>query len=377
MADDVRGERNMIRYWRFPLLLVAVTMSFHGSAATSPAGIRSVGEPLIVLAATTDSTPTAQTPAQRTPRSPVTAPTTTFVAPGPSDPRIVAWIDPNKPLESYPKYRISLQVGQDSDGKNIERDITTFPDPGYRDPNTAEFTVVRTIDPEHADGKAFRHRILDGMSYRQDSNYQSARAFITSDWSATSPFVLRDGVPYWAAFAVYVDNDHPFDGSGDHIAIMGLGHSVGSKNVQGMHKIDLRKDGKLRFWINSNSVLDGTDATRKGSVFDFPIQKGVWNYIVIQWKYEWDEARVPYTRLWRAIGDGSPVQIVDTNIPNAFRESAGYHPWKFGLYMWDIKNGWGSSPTRTIYTKGLYLFKDEPGVPTLNPDSLVALLRSI
>ena len=302
---------------------------------------------------------------------------TAGAAPGPNDPRTVAWIDPNRPLDGYPKQLLSLQAGQDSDGKNVERDLSTFPDPGYRDPNTSEFTVMRTADPERPAGKAFRHKILDGMSYRQDASYRSARASIMSRWSAASPAVLHDGVPYWAAFAIYVGNDHPLDGGGDHISILSLGHSVGSKNVQSMNKIDLLKNGNLRFWVQSNGVLDGADATRIGSTFDFPVQKGVWNYIVIQWKYEWDQTKDPYTRLWRAVGNGPPVQIVATDIPNAFRESAGYHPWKFGLYMWDIKKGWGSSPTRTIYTKGLYIFKDEPGTPKLEVSSLLALLRSI
>jgi hypothetical protein len=295
----------------------------------------------------------------------------------PTDPRVVAWIDPGKPLESYPKNRLSLQAGQDSEGKNVERDITLLADPGYRDPITGEPTVVRSTDPDRPEGKAFRHRILQGMSYRQDSSYRSARASIMSSWGANSPLVLHDGIPYWAAFALYIGSDHPFDGSGDHISILSLGHSVGSKNVQSMNKLDLRKDGKLRLWVQSNSVLNGTDATRTGSTFDFPVQKGVWNYFVIQWKYEWDEAKGPYTKVWRAVDKGSAVQLVDTTIPNAFRESAGFHPWKFGLYMWDINKGWGSSPTRTIYTKGLYIFKDEPGSPTLDVSALLSLLRAI
>ncbi|MBL8526551.1 MAG: heparin lyase I family protein [Burkholderiales bacterium] len=305
------------------------------------------------------------------------APGTAGGLPGPNDPRVVAWIDPGRPFEGYPKSRISLQVGQDAEGKNIERDLTTFPDPGYRDPNTSEFTVVRTADPERTSGKAFRHKIAAGMSYRQDRNYQSARASIMSRWGATSPAVLRDGVPYWAAFAIYVGSDHPFDGSGDHISILSLGHSVTSKITQSMNKLDLRKDGNLRLWVQSSGVLDGTNATAQGSTFDFPVKKGVWNYIVIQWKYEWDPAKGPYTRVWRAVGNGPAAQIVDTDIPNAFRESAGFHPWKFGLYMWDVNKGWGSSPTRTIYTKGLYIFKDEPGDPTLDASALIALLRSI
>lgn len=302
--------------------------------------------------------------------------TTSTIIPGPTDPRIVASIDPGKALGSYPKYRFALQLGQDSVGKNIERDITTFPEPGYLDWKVNQFTVMRGADPTSSSKKAFRHKIVKGMSYRQDSTYKSARASTFSSWSATSPFVLRDGVPYWAAFAIYVDNDHPFDGSGDHIGVLSLGHSVSSKNTQSMNKIDLRNDGKLRFWVQSNSVLDGTNATAKGTVYDLPVKKGVWNYIVIQWKYEWDVTKGPYTRLWQAVGSGSPVQKVNTNIANAFRETAGYHPWKYGLYMWDVNKGWGSSPTRTIYTKGLQILKDQPGTPKLDANLMLALIRS-
>ncbi len=315
--------------------------------------------------------------------SPAASTGTNTIIPGPTDPRIVASIDPGNALGSYPKSRFALQLGQDTAGQNIQRDVTTFPEPGYLDWKVNQFTVMRGADPANPSKKAFRHKLVKGMSYRQDSGtfggkqpYQSARASLLSAWSATSPYVLRDGVPYWAAFAIYVGNDHPFDGSGDHIGVLSLGHCVTSRITQSMNKIDLRKDGKLRFWVQSNSVLDGTDATTKGTVFDFPVSKGAWNYIVIQWKYEWDAAKGPYTRLWRAVGNGSPEQIVNTNIANAFRESAGYHPWKYGLYMWDVNNGWGSSSSRTIYTKGLQILKDQSGTPKLDVNSMLALVRS-
>lgn len=298
------------------------------------------------------------------------------VLPTQTDPRVVAWIDPNNALASYPKYRVNLQLGQDSAGKNIERDITTFPEPGYLDWKVNQFTMTRGADPANASKKAFRHKVIKGMSYRQDSGYKSARAGILSTWSKSSPSVLRYGVPYWAAYAVYVANDHPFDGSGDHIGIMSLGHSVSSSNTISMNMLHLRKDGKLRFWVQGNRVLDGTDKTRTGRVYDFPIKRGVWNYIVIQWKYEWDVAKKPYTRLWRAEGDGPAVQLVNTDIANAFNESAGYFPWKFSIYMWDINNGWGTSATRTTYTKGLYILRDQQGASTLDVNTMLALARS-
>ncbi len=71
------------------------------------------------------------------------------------------------------------------------------------------------------------------------------------------------------------------------------------------------------------------------------------------------------------------MQWVNTNIANAFRETGGYHPWKFGSYFWDVNNSWGTSNSRTIYTKGIQAFRDQPGTPTLNVNSMLALMRSL
>jgi hypothetical protein len=298
--------------------------------------------------------------------------------PGPNDPRAVAFIDPSQSLGSYSRGRAMLKLGQDPDGKNIQRDITLFPEPGYLDWKVNQFTFMRSSDPANPSRKAFRHKVVRGMSYRQDNGYQSARAAIAANWKQYNPAVLHDGVPYWLAFAFYVDTDHPFDGSGDTMKILDLGHSVSSKNTNALHALQLLKDGKLRLLVSSNNVLDGTNATAQRRAYDVPVTKGAWNYIVMQFKYEWDATKRPYTRLWRAVDKGTPMKIVDADIPNSYRESAGYHPWgDLGIYMWDVTDkGWGSSSTRTIYTKGIYILKDQNGTPTLSLDSMLALIRS-
>lgn len=296
--------------------------------------------------------------------------------PSSSDPRIIAWTDPLKGFGSYPKYRYQFQVG------NVEPAITSIGEPGWYDSRISQHTVSKQADPANGSKRAFRHRIVKGMTYRQDSGYQSARASTLGSWNGSS--VLKDGQPFWAAYAFYVGPDHPFNGTGGDLGIMSLGHSVSSKNTQSMGALFLQRNGTMRFLISSNSVLNGGNSTYKGTSFTKSIQKGTWHYIIIQCKFEWDKAKGPYTRVWHAVGNGAPVQWVNSNIPNSFRESAGYHPWKYGIYAWDITSGsngiWSTRPassSRTTYTKGMKIFADKPGSPTLNVNSLLALLRSM
>lgn len=289
--------------------------------------------------------------------------------PSASDPRTVAFISPHISYGSYPNYRYQLQVG------NTETTIRSISEPGWYDSKIKQHTVSKVSDPASGSKKAIRHKLQKGMTYRQDSGYQSARASILGAWNGAS--VFTDGTPYWAAFAVYVSSDFPFNGTGGDMTILSLGHPVSSKNTQSQNVFFLRRDGKVRFLISSNKVLNGGNSTYVGKSYDRSIQKGVWHYFVVQWKYHWDASKGPYTRVWHAVGNGAPVQWVNSTTPNAFRESAGFHPWKFGGYMWDVNSGWGSSTSRTFYTKGLQAFRDQSGTPGLSVNTMLALMRSM
>lgn len=288
-------------------------------------------------------------------------------APSSTDSRKVAWVDPRSTFASHPKYTYQLQVG------NVGPSITSIAEPGWLDSKIGQYTVMRTTDPVGGAKKAFRHKIAKGMTY---TNGSTARAGILGAWNG--PSVLKDGVPYWAGYAFYVDKDHPFNGTGGDMSILSLGHAVSSKNQQSMNVLFLNRNGTLRFLISSNRVLNGTSSTYVGKSFSKPIQKGVWHYVILQWKYEWDAAKGPYTKVWHVVGNDAPSSSpwVNSNIANAFNESSGYHPWKFMQYMWDV-NAWGSSPTRTLYTKGVHIFRDQAGSPALNVNSMLALMRSI
>jgi hypothetical protein len=287
----------------------------------------------------------------------------------PSDSRKLSGVDPRTTFPGHPKSKYRLLVG------NSSPELTTVSDPGWRDPKTSDYTVLRTSDPTNGGKKAFRHRVKKGMTYRQDSGYQSGRAEAHTNWGSSSNAV--PGVPYWAVYAFYVDADHPFNGSGDDLDILEIGHPVTSKNSMPSPAFYLRRNGTMDAMVSSNTVLNGTTATRRTTkVFSKAVQKKVWHYIVVQFKLDWDVAKKPYFRVWHAVGNGAPVQLCNTSIANAYRESAGYIPQKFGLYQWNV-NSWGSSITRTLYTKGLHVFRDQSGSPALSVNTMLEYIRAI
>lgn len=287
-------------------------------------------------------------------------------APSPNDSRKVFGIDPRYTYSSHGKYKYQLQVA------NSIPDITAVPEPGWKDAKMADYVIVRTADPASGSKKAYRHRIKKGMTYKGGT---SARAEAHATWGSST--TLKPGVPYWAAFAFYVDADHPFNGSGDDVDILELGHSVSSKNTLPNPAFYLRRNGTMDAMVSSNTTLNGSDGGRRTSkVFSRSVQKKVWHYIVIQFKLEWDVSKKPYFRVWHAVGNGSPVQVANTSIANLYRETATYTPSKFGLYQWNLSN-WGTSTTRTLYTKGLHIFRDQSGSPTLQVGPMLEYLRAI
>ncbi len=123
-----------------------------------------------------------------------------------SDPRAVAFVSPQIPYASYPSGRYQFQVG------NSEPNIKTIGEPGWYDPKISQHTVAKVADPANGSKKALRHKLVKGMTYRTVTSPYTARASILGGWNSSS--VFYDGTPYWAAFALYVDKDHPFNGSG-------------------------------------------------------------------------------------------------------------------------------------------------------------------
>ena len=114
-------------------------------------------------------------------------------APAQNDSRIVYSADPRIALASHNK---DVWVNVES----VERSITTLPEPGYLDPNKGQFDDNARRRSHRFIQEAFRHKILQGMAYRQDRSYQSARAEVDARWRASNN--VYEGVPYWAVVLV-------------------------------------------------------------------------------------------------------------------------------------------------------------------------------
>ena len=136
---------------------------------------------------------------------------------------------------------------------------------------------MRGVDPVDPAKKAFRHKIIKGMKYRTDAGFSkdgaygydphyTARAEIAASWNKPINPQLHE--KYWAVFAFYIDNDHPFDKTGGDLDIVEIGHPVTSANNNPSPVFDLLRDGTWAAYLGSNPVLDGTAATKVyGSVF--------------------------------------------------------------------------------------------------------------
>jgi hypothetical protein len=141
----------------------------------------------------------------------------------------------------------------------------------------------------------------------------------------------------------------------------------------------------LNMYAGENSISFSVRwDTSQPSIAKNPAQKTIWSesapsttqwhWIVMKFRMHWDVAQKPYVTIWRAVGDGPLKQLVDYHGPIEFNNVTPYIPQKFGIYRWD---SWSGKPTRTMYTKGAYVFKVGAGTPAVNEQSLLEMLRQI
>ena len=287
--------------------------------------------------------------------------------PSTTDSRKVWWVDPRTTLAANPSFT-DLSVG------NSVADLRYVPEAGWYDAKISKYLFQRVTDPANGSKRAFRHYLQQGMTLK---NGTSARSETAAKWGWAGN--LQIGQPYWAVFAFYVGSDHPFNGSGDDLNIWEIGHPVktASGNTIPTPAFFIRRNGTWDALLSYTTNVDSTAGVSRTTAFSRSLQKGVWNYVVVQFKLHWDKSKGPYFRVWQAVGSGAPAQLVNTSVANYYRESVTYTPSKFGLYSWNPSTGWGSSSSRTLYTKGVHVFKDVSGASTLDVNSLLEYIRAI
>lgn len=207
------------------------------------------------------------------------------------DARLLVDVNPTKAFASYPKNQLKYQVGVDAAGKNLQPELTTLSEPGYLDWKLKEYTLRKDM----LNGiPVFKHMLKPGMAYRNDGTYFSGRSSILADWSISNPHTLKPGKPYWTALAFYLDPA----AACDNMPLLGHGHAVTSKNMQGTLKLDLRENCNARLWFNSSNILDVQDdkLVKRTTYERGPLAKGVWHYFIFQFRLEWDPTKNPYTK---------------------------------------------------------------------------------
>jgi hypothetical protein len=277
---------------------------------------------------------------------------------------VIYWVDPRLPLAQL---RPSNAVSQVSGPNRVLADVA---EPGILGAG-GDYALLRGADPLTPSRAAFRHRLgqtfpMSGDTYRSE---------ITANWTTDGTNLLQ-GVDYWVAWAVKLDPDLVQAGGGE-VSLLDF-HAA--PDVE-----DTQTNSPFHLFVNNNTwrlvslwnpaAVTLREQTRLVTLWqENAPATDRWHHFVMKVRFHWDAARSPYLRVWKASGTGPLTLIASRDGPNAYNDRAPFLPQKFGLYRWDP---WVGLPTRTVYTKGLYLLRDVPGTPTLDEAAMLALLGAI
>ena len=281
-----------------------------------------------------------------------------------TDSRVVYWIDPRLSFGDLRPWGPSTQIY----GNN--RSLADVAEPGIIGSGT-DYALSRVTDPLDSSKAAFRHRIAG--AFPTWGSVGARRSEITANWSNDGTNVTR-GTDYWVAFAFKFEPDMFGSGNGG-VSLMDF-HQVPDKG-EGWLPSSLRMyggDNNISFVVRWDSAqpTPSSGLPSKTLWSESSPSTAVWQRFVMKMRLHWDPAQKPYVKVWRSVGDAPLQQIVNYEGPNDYNNIAPYIPQKFGLYRWD---SWAGKSTRTMYTKGFYVIKDQIGTPALDEQSVLNLLR--
>ncbi|MDP2337672.1 MAG: hypothetical protein Q8N05_14755, partial [Bacteroidota bacterium] len=310
-----------------------------------------------------------------------------------NDSRTLSWINPGKQWASYPE---TYGAGIDSHYDTASfRKLSSIPEPGLlarinNVPQAGQYTLSRGNDPLDASKKAFFHKVTSAWDQWDPQAFHTCR----SEYFGGTPDLdmFLEGEEYWyiTAFCFGADcfghNGYNIDLSDIHeqnwtpettgavltggvMNGIGLGDNHGNDNFTWDYK-----------WITGYPPVMGSPGSGELSIplQTSPVVPEVWYYVIRKLRLHYDVTKDPYLKVWVAKGNGPLVLMGDKKGPNAYNlDNPRYYP-KVGLYKWD--QTWGSKTTRTLWTKGMYIFKaanPASNEPVIDQNSLLALLRSI
>jgi hypothetical protein len=277
---------------------------------------------------------------------------------------VVYWLDPRQPFAQMRRWSAVTQVS----GPN--RLLADVVEPGIPGAG-GDYALSRVADPLDPTRAAFRHRISSEFPMWGDTY----RSEISANWGDDGTTVLQ-GVDYWIAWSVKLEPDLVQPGAGE-VSLLDF-HVVPDA-------LDTQTNSPVHLFLNENVLrfvsLSNPDprTLRERTVLSTLWRESApttrqWHKFVMKVRFHWDAARAPYIRIYRAVGS-QPLELIGSRDgPNAFNDQAAWLPQKFGLYRWDP---WSAGPTRTLFTKGLFVLRDAPGTSPVDELAMRALLDSI
>jgi hypothetical protein len=350
------------------------------ATTTSPAPTTSTATDVTVAATTTNVTASATTS--------TSSPTALDVA---SDPRTRYWLDADKAASEH------------TDRNFLQLHDGTAAAPGNSGSKPVYLKQLSADGYVHADGTpwvkrqvrsdgkwAFTLRLKAGQpTFQGDTVRAEIGAVEGPGWE----HVMLDerGGDYWGAQELWFDNDGAAQGgfgSGTHnitwrsAPYYSEGHSFATHSNSTLFWTIVAPEGG-RSWtydVRNGASTSPVDSALSGGNWGtstwwklWDIQANVPIKLVWRVRFSKDQTYDPLFILWRKVGSGPMVKVVETREPNTF--SSGYRYWKTGGYVWGVSNGYSGS-TRTYRLRSdLWMnVGTAPGRAELSADTLMAWL---
>lgn len=310
-----------------------------------------------------------------------------------SDSRTVAWLDPRLTWAGQPQpvaggfggqYIIAQINSNWNAGAAVNPPISgpyvsMMPESGILSNGILVFN--KENDPVDSSRKAIFHRV-----------HPSAETLAGTARSAYNlPGALKYNATYWTAFAcrwptwpgqfttIFDVHDNNWE-PGPYFNPDGTPRY--SPETQSPIQLQIGTDGIYRWQITGCYIPYYTrnDVTRSFSQGFGPVSSSStlpsqWQYFILKWRCGRSLADAPSITVWNAAGSGPlSVQYSLTNTPIGLYDTIADNLYpKLGLYQFNLP----LPAETTMYTKGIYVFRDEAGSPTITPDGLLSLLKSV
>jgi hypothetical protein len=311
------------------------------------------------------------------------------------DPRIVTLLDGNlSPKRHKPQDGLQLFTGQrvwrliDIPGDQIKHSDgqTWFGWERAPDGRPAYTARLRRGQPAFQ-GSTLRaewHAPSGGKGNQKFAIDERGSYWFASDYQFGSDVVSNTGRQYRGSSQITVSGAHAI-GWGDFPKSSGQDFGLRTNGNQLYMRIhgpgaapsyiyDVRKNPLSTTVIGQTNSGGNFGTSRNWIISDIAADQSI--KLVGRVKFSNVKSGNPRLQVWRKIGNGPMVKIIDNSDPNTF--STGLRYWKVGLYTWDTSSTWwGDRNTRTLRIRSDLWMRDESssGRPNLTENALMAWLE--